>query len=469
MSLLEQLGNVWRIRDLRRKILVTLGLLALCRVGSYIPLPGIDVHALADLIRRMGSSAGGQLLGFVNLFSGGALSRGAIFGLGIMPYISASIIFTLLANVVPSLEQLRKEGAAGQKRLNQYARITTVFICFIQGAIVVRGLFIFPGVIPDAIRLNWLATLRFMLTSGFLMTAGTMFLMWLGEQIDEHGIGNGISLIIMANILARLPMAFVQLRTSLSMEAGESAQTVVLKVALLLALFVGVIVAIVYTTLAERRIPVQQQKHVRGPRVYGGQKHYLPLRVNQANVMPIIFASSLLMFPYIIAQSALNSMGGKQTGFWVRFLTFVRDSVSAQGGATLTYVVIYGALILFFCYFWTAVMFNPKDMSENLQSYGSFIPGIRPGKRTADYLEGIMNRVTLAGSFFLVAIALMPMIVMAGLGVNWSVAAFYGGTSILIVVGVSLDLVRRINDHLEMRRYSGFAAGAGGRRRSRRR
>ncbi len=465
MSVLEHLANLWRIRDLRRKILITAALLAVCRVGVYIPLPGIDVQALRAFLGRISDTAGGHVMGLINLFAGGALYQGAIFGLGIMPYISASIIFTLLANVVPSLEAIRKEGAAGQKKLNQYTRIATVFICLFQGAVVIRGLYGF-GVIPEAVAESWLASLKLMVTSGFLLTVGTMFLMWIGEQIDEHGIGNGISLIITVNILARLPNGIQSL--ALQIRNAESQQNAILKVVLLLALFIGVVMAIVYITRGERRIPVQQQKHVRGPRVYGGQKHYLPLRVNQAGVMPIIFASALLMFPQIIAGSAERALSGNPDGFWYKFFVVISDAISRQS-PTITYVTLYGLLIFFFCYFWTAVMFNPHEMSENLQSYGSFIPGIRPGKRTANYLEGIMNRVTLAGSAFLLIIAIMPMMVMSALGVNWGIAAFYGGTSILIVVGVTLDLVSKINEHLEMRRYSGFAAGVGGRRRSRRR
>jgi preprotein translocase subunit SecY len=379
-----------------------------------------------------------------------------------MPYISASIIFTLLAQVIPSLEALKKEGAAGQKKLNQYTRIATVFICLLQGAVLVRSLYAFEGVVPDAIRESALGSIRFMLVSGFLLMAGTMFLMWLGEQIDAHGIGNGISMIITIGILARMPY-YIQSYV-VQMADAESQQTAVLKAVFLAVLFVAIVVAIVYITQGERRIPVQQQKHVRGPKVYGGQKHYLPLRVNQAGVMPIIFAQSLLMFPLIISSAIVNAT---DTGFWHNLFTWLSDSVSGQN-LTLTYVILYSMLIFFFCYFWTAVMFNPREMSENLQNYGSFIPGIRPGRRTANYLEGIMNRVTLAGSFFLLAIALTPMFINSALSAG-SLGYMYGGTSILIVVGVTLDVVRRINDHLEMRRYSGFAAGAGGRRRSRRR
>jgi len=287
--------------------------------------------------------------------------------------------------------------------------------------------------------------------------------MWIGEQIDEHGIGNGISLIIMINILARLPAVLSEFAWQIS--TAESQQNAILKVIAMLALFVAVVVAIVYVTQGERRIPVQQAKHVRGPKVYGGQRHYLPLKVNQAGVIPIIFASALLMFPQLIAASVVRASTSTE-GLIYRFFKFLNDILSGQA-LNFSYVVLFGTLIYFFCYFWTAVMFNPKDMSENLKDSGSFIPGIRPGKRTADYLEGIMNRVTMAGSFFLVVIALMPMLVGEALGVG-RIARFYGGTSILIVVGVSLDLMRRINEHLQMRRYSGFGAGAGGRRRGRR-
>jgi len=461
MSLQQQLADIWRVRDLRRKMLITLGLLAVCRIGVYVPLPGVDVSALERVFGGKGGQA--AVLGLINMFSGGALSKGAIFGLGVMPYISASIIFTLMANVVPSLERLRKEGPAGQKKLNQYTRIATVFLCLFQGAVVTRGLMAWGGLTPMA-EASALAKFRFMLGSGVILMAGTLFLMWIGEQIDSHGIGNGMSLIITVGILARLTPAISRLVQTL--DQGSNRQDAILTVVILLALFIAVVASVVFITRGERRIPVQQQKHVRGPRVYGGQKHYLPLRVNQAGVMPIIFASALLMFPMIIARTGVDALG--QGTFGQRFFQWLLEAMS-PGTLSVPYVIFYGTLIFFFCYFWTAVMFNPKDMSENLQSYGSFIPGIRPGRRTADYLEGIMNRVTLAGSFFLVVIALLPMIVSASLNVSGAMAGLYGGTGILIVVGVTLDLVRRINDHLEMRRYSGFGAGAGGRRRSRRR
>lgn len=462
MAMVEQFFNIFRIRELRRKVLITLGLLALCRVGVYVPLPGIDPMALQRFFAGLQDEPGGSLLGLVNMFAGGALGKGAIFGLGIMPYISASIIFQLLANAIPRLERLRKEGEAGRRKLNQYTRIATVFICLFQGIAVMRA---FYGRFIVTAGTGWLETTLVMVTNGFLLMAGTMFLMWIGEQIDQHGIGNGISLIIMVNILSRLPTAIYDFALRVAM--AENQQNAVLKIMVMLALFVGVVLAIVYITQGERRIPVQQAKHVRGPKVYGGQRHYLPLRVNQAGVIPIIFARALLMFPALIAASVVQA--GDGDGIIYGFFSFIRDTLGG-GGANLsfTYVLVYGLLIFFFCYFWTAVTFNPREMSENLKDYGSFIPGIRPGKRTAEYLEGIMNRVTLAGSFFLIAIALMPMLVANAMDVSLTVGGFYGGTSILIVVGVTLDLVRRINEHLQMRRYSGFSAGAGGRRRSRR-
>jgi len=295
---------------------------------------------------------------------------------------------------------------------------------------------------------------------------GTMFLMWIGEQIDEHGIGNGISIIIMVNILDRLPSAIWNLGHGIALD--ESQQSAVLKIAALVALFVTVVVAIIYITRGERRIPVQHAKHVRGPRVYGGQKLYLPLRVNMAGVMPLIFASCLLQFPATIAAAAAHALS--PDSLWYKLFNGVQGALLPSGGTLpFSYVFLNGLLIFFFCYFWTAITFNPKDVSENLKDNGSFIPGIRPGKRTSDYLESIVNRVTLAGSFFLVIIALMPISIAWIMNVDLTVAGFYGGTSILIVVGVALDLVTKINDHLEMRRYEGFAAGASGRRRLRRR
>jgi len=464
MQAVRQFINIFRIPDLRRKVFITLGLLALCRIGVYIPLPAIDTAALQEWFAQAEGGPGGRLLGMVNLFTGGALSKGAIFGLGIMPYISASIIFQLLANAVPRLERLRKEGESGRRKLNQYTRIATVFICLFQGIVFTQGML--APVMPESATESWFASVTFTLTNGFVLMAGTMFLMWIGEQIDEHGIGNGISLIIMTSILSRLPGGISGFAWQLS--TAQSQQNAVLKVMVMIAIFIAIVVAVVYITQGERRVPIQQAKHVRGPKVYGGQKHYLPLKVNQAGVIPIIFAQALLMFPATIAESAINAGGLEQGGFLYGIFSFVRQVTMPRGDLTLTYILLYGTMIFFFCYFWTAVTFNPQEMSENLKDHGSFIPGIRPGEKTASYLEGIMNRVTMAGSFFLITIALMPMFVSAAMNVRGQISGFYGGTSILIVVGVTLDLVRRINNHLEMRRYSGFASGRGTGRRRRR-
>ncbi len=456
MPVLEHISDIVQIKDLRRRVIITVALICAARIGTYIPLPNTLIPDFdAD-------SAAGTVFGMIDMFAGGALENMAIFGLGVMPYISASIIFQLLGSVVPAFEKLKKEGEAGRKKLNQYTRIATVFICFFQGIVVVRGLYGF-GVVPEHIAESLLHSVWFSVSNGMLLMAGTMFLMWLGEQIDEHGIGNGISMLIMISIIARLPSQINLLAQNIRVE--DSQQGALLKIIVLAALFVAIVMFIVYITKGERRIPVQQARHVRGPKVYGGQRHYLPLRVNQAGVMPLIFASALLQFPAIVAASAteaLSADGGVES-LWYRFFSFISSAVSPME-LSLTYIVIYGLMIFFFSYFWTAIMFNPQEMSDNLKEYGSFIPGIRPGKRTTNYLEGIMNRVTLAGSAFLLGVALLPMLIAELLNIPLGAVTIYGGTSMLIVVGVALDLMSQINQHLEMRRYSGFAAGATGRR-----
>ncbi len=464
MPVLEHISNIWHIKDLRRRVVITVVLLSVARIGTYIPLPGVDTAALAAELGRAADTTAGTVFRMIDMFAGGALGNGAIFGLGVMPYISASIIFQLLGNVVPAFEKLKKEGEVGRKKLNQYTRIATVFICMFQGMVVVRGLYGF-GIVPGYVAESLLHSIWFSVSNGFLLMAGTVFLMWLGEQIDEHGIGNGISMLIMISIIARLPSQIRLLGEDI--RAADSQQGALLKIVLLVALFISIVMLIVYITRGERRIPVQQARHVRGPKVYGGQKHYLPLRVNQGGVMPLIFASALLQFPAIVAASATGAIQDVDS-LWYRFFNFISEAVSPTD-LSLTYIILYGMMIFFFSYFWTAIMFNPQEMSDNLKESGSFIPGIRPGKRTTDYLEGIMNRVTLAGSAFLLGVALLPMLVAEVMRVPLGAVTIYGGTSILIVVGVALDLMSRINQHLEMRRYSGFAAGAAGRRSRRRR
>jgi preprotein translocase subunit SecY len=371
-----------------------------------------------------------------------------IFGLGIMPYISASIIFQLLGSVYPPLERLQKEGEAGRRKINEYTRYATVLICLGQSYFWIRGLSAGFGGDQSLIMpaYDWWL---FHIVGTVTMTVGTILLMWIGEQIDAFGIGNGISLLIMAGILARMPEAgWSQIAPVLERGMAIGTDTGPERLLLLLALFIAVIVWVIWITRGERRIPIQSAKHVRGRRVMGGQRQHLPLRVNQAGVMPIIFASSLLMFPMILFQQASQIWPGSQT----------LDSLAAMfgPGRGFVYNVSYIALIYFFCYFWTAITFNPKDMANNLKDYGSFIPGYRPGARTAAYLEQVMVRITYVGAAFLAIVAVIPTIVSTAMGIDFLVASFYGGTGLLIVVSVCLDLVQKIDSHLTMRNYSGL-------------
>jgi preprotein translocase subunit SecY len=461
---MNKLITIFRIPELAQKIGITLLFLAVYRVGYNIPLPMLDQQKLAEQMAGAQGGAFGQLLGFVSMFSGGALSQSTIFGWGVMPYISASIIFQLLASVYPPLEKLQKEGESGRKKINEYTRYATVPICIFQSFMWVQYLMKSQSSGGAELFMEGYDTFYYGLVAVLIMTAGTLFLMWLGEQIDEYGIGNGISLIIMAGILARLPAATQDLlfergkeftflgmhlpvlKESIRTLGGGSGQDVGFeKLVVLILLFVAVVVAVVAITMGQRRIPTQSAKHVRGRRVFGGTRQFLPLRVNQAGVMPVIFASSLLMLPTVLLNMLVT------TGWhWVELL---RDSFQRQG---YIYNLFYIALIYFFCYFWTSVIFNPKDMANNLKDYGSFIPGYRPGKRTADYLERVMIRITYIGAAFLAVIAIIPSLVNASMNVPYIVASFYGGTGLLIVVSVALDLVQKINSHLVMRNYPGL-------------
>ena len=461
--MLESLGNTFRIPELRRRILITIILLCLCRIGVYIPIPGVDLEALGRLFKSFETGPAAQIMNFVNIFSGGALRQCAVFGLGVMPYISASIIFQLLVQVVPALKRLSEEGEAGRKKINQYTRYATVALCLFQATMVIGALRASGAganidVFPAGFRMQLLGAL--------LMTCGTLLLMWIGEQIDEYGIGNGISLIIMANIVSRLPEA-IQLLTSnfaFTMNPAEG-QIGILKVIFLAVSFVGVIFAIIYITQGQRRIPFQQAKQMRGRRVYGGLKHYLPLQVNAANVIPIIFAQALLMFPAAGASILVQRTG--EGGAWDNAFLFRLSSMvmDALTPATFAYTVIYVTLIFFFCYFWTAITFNPTDMAKNLQEHGSFIPGIRPGRRTAEYLERVMTRITLPGAASLSLIAVVPAMMGRAMKLDWRITQFFGGTSILIAVGVALDLVRKVEAQLLVRHYDGFTKGRRNRRR----
>jgi preprotein translocase subunit SecY len=453
----SRLVTIFKIKELRQKIVITILFLAIYRIGFHIPLPMINQIEMARSMR--GSDEG--LLGLISMFSGGSLSQSTIFGLGIMPYISASIIFQLLSSVYPPLEKLSKEGEAGRKKINEYTRYATVFICIIQAWFWVTyiskpraegglGLAIDMG-LQDGRFYDW----YYQLTSIVTMTVGTIFLMWLGEQIDEYGIGNGISLIIMAGIVARIPDATQSLlferghlRSSIFTlgGSGTGGDIGLEKLLVLVALFIAVVVAVVAITKGQRRIPTQSAKHVRGRRVYGGTRQFLPLRVNQAGVMPVIFASSLLLIPVFVFKWVAQTFNAN----WAWNLS---GSFERQG---YLYNIAYIILIYFFCYFWTAITFNPKDMANNLKDYGSFIPGYRPGKRTADYLEKVIMRITYVGAAFLAVVAIIPSLISSALEVNYTVASFYGGTGLLIVISVALDLVQKINSHLVMRNYPGL-------------
>ncbi len=456
-----KLVTIFRIPELRSKILLTLGLLAVYRMGFAIPLPFIDQFQMRELMERMqGDSSGGfgQVMQVVALFSASKIGNNTIFGLGIMPYISASIIFQLLGTVYPPLERLQKEGEAGRRKINEYTRYATVAICLGQSYFWLSALEGMAG--GESLIVDGATGFYYHLVCTVTMTAGTVLLMWIGEQIDEYGIGNGISLLIMAGILARMPDAGLRLlEPALRNGVQLGSESGIERLLLLCVLFVGVIVWVVAITQGQRRIPIQSAKHVRGRRVMGGQRQYLPLRVNQAGVMPIIFASSLLMFPYFL----FNQLSGimppdDEAGAFYGFFSGLLGQLNAAygGGRGFIYHASYIALIYFFCYFWTAITFNPKDMANNLKDYGSFIPGYRPGGRTAAYLEQVMVRITYVGAAFLALVAIIPTMVSTAMGVDFLVASFFGGTGLLIVVSVGLDLVQKIDSHLVMRNYPGL-------------
>jgi preprotein translocase subunit SecY len=411
-----------------------------------VPLPVIDQQQMMQYMQTASQSALGQILGFVSLFSGGTFSQSTIFGLGIMPYISASFIFQLLASVYPPLEKLQKEGESGRKKINEYTRYATVVLCLGQSWWYVswaasHHLMSADFLVGDHMPFFWT------FTAVMIMTCGTVFLMWLGEQIDEFGIGNGISLLIMAGILARMPGAAVEMIQGSTREIGGGGGRFGPETWIVLALlFVCVVAGVVFMTQGQRRIPTQSAKHVRGRRVFGGTRQYLPLRINQSGVMPIIFASSLLLFPHILFQALATSHGG----MWQH----LNDAFTRGSG--FIYNLLYVILIFFFCYFWTAITFNPKDMADNLKNFGTFIPGYRPGKRTEDYLEKVMIRITYVGAAFLSVVAIAPTIISTTMGIPAQVANFYGGTGLLIAVSVAFDLVQKIDSHLVMRNYKGL-------------
>jgi preprotein translocase subunit SecY len=433
--------NIFKIPDLRNKVLFTLALLIIYRIGFHIPNPGFDQSKITAAVEtRDTDSPLGRAAEYLQIFTGGTLAKSSLFGLGIMPYITSSIILMLLGEVVPALKKLRQEGQTGYKKIQEYTRYLTVLICVIQSLMYMKmlGAYTYAGMHTQALIMGIVG-----------MTAGTIFLMWLGEQIDEYGIGNGISLIIMAGIIARMPWAVRMLLQNVDLRVGAPVGTIgPAKILFLIAAFVFVVAGAILITQGQRRIPIQQAKQMRGRRIYGGQRHYLPLRVNHGGVMPIIFASSFMMFPPIIIDQLARRFAESEV------LRAIREAMSPQA---YTYNVIYMLLIFLFAYFWVTVQFQPREMAKNLRDSGSFIPGLRPGRRTADYLETVMTRITYFGAAFLAVIAVVPTVVSTALGIDWRVATFLGGTGLLIVVSVSLDLVQRIEANLLMRSYEGFS------------
>ncbi len=423
-------ANIFKIPELKRRIMVTFLLLAVYRVGCHIPTPGIDSAALALFFQQ----ASGTLFGFFDMFAGGALQRLSVFALGIMPYISASIILQLLTVVVPYLERLQKEGEIGRRKITQYTRYGTVILSIIQGfgiSVGLEGMGIQQGT-PVVLHPGW--AFRFMTV--ITLAAGTSFLMWLGEQITERGIGNGISLIIFAGIVASMPAASgkaIQL-----IKTGELGPILMLAI---VAFMIAVIGFIVCMETAHRRIPVQYAKRIIGRRMYGGQSTHLPLKINTAGVIPPIFASSILMFPATIANFVKHPWMDAIKGFFQP--------------TTPVYNLLYVGFIIFFCYFYTAVVFNPVDVADNMKKYGGFIPGIRPGSSTADYIDRVLTRITLGGAIYVAAVCVLPTLLI----VRFNVPFYFGGTALLIVVGVALDTVQQIESHMLTRHYEGLIGG----------
>lgn len=430
--------NVFKIPELKKRIIFTFALLSVYRIGVHVPAPGIDSAALASFFAR----AKGTLLGLFDMFSGGALERLSVFALGIMPYISASIILQLLTVVIPHLERLSKEGEQGRKKITQYTRYGTVVLSIIQGFGISVGLesMTSPGGAPVVIFPGW----QFRLMTVITLTAGTAFIMWLGEQITERGIGNGISLIIFAGIVARMPSAIGN--TFRLMSTGEMG---IFAVLIIVVLMVAVVGFIIFVEQGQRRIPVQYAKRVVGRRMYGGQSTHLPLKINTSGVIPPIFASSIIMFPATIA-SFIS-------------IPWMQNVAAAMRPGNAVYELLYVGFIFFFCYFYTAVTFNPVDVADNMKKQGGYIPGIRPGKRTADYIDRVLTRITLGGAIYVSAVCVLPSILIS----RFNVPFYFGGTALLIVVGVAIDTVAQIESHMLTRHYEGFLKKGGVRGRGR--
>lgn len=442
--------NSMKIPELRSRILYTLSLLFVARVGAFIPLPGVDPKPLQAFFADQTAAGGGGLMGLYNMFTGGALLKGAVCALGIMPYISASIIFQLMTAIVPALSRLQQEGDVGRQKLTQYTRYATVFICLIQAVLLILNMEnpnkLFPGYDVNVYgQIVVVGKFWFLVQSTIIMTAGTMLLMWLGEQITQRGIGNGVSLLITIGILSDIPGA-AQSTYQLFFAPVGVARLGPIQGVMMLALFVIVTMGIIAVTQGQRKIPVQYAKRVVGQKVYGGQSSFLPLKVNYSGVMPVIFATSILLFPQMIMS---------QVGAYFNLPFLVEFSNNLLQGHWMYYTLM-TMLILFFSYFWVSVMFKPIQIADDLKKYGGYIPGVRPGEPTAGFLDFIMTRLTLAGAIFLTVIAVLPDLLLYQLKVPPRVAYFFGGTGMLITVGVILDTMRQIETFLLQRHYDGF-------------
>ncbi len=438
--MLQAFANAFKIPDLRKKILITLAIIAVYRLGTYIPTPGIDGAKLAVFFDNLARTQGGTLFGVMNLFSGGAIHRLTIFALGIMPYISSSIIMQLLTVVIPALEKLAKEGEMGRKKINQYTRYGTIVLSVIQSFFI--ALWLENPAHFGGLEIVQIPGWGFRILTVITLTTGSAFIMWLGEQIQEKGIGNGMSLIIAAGILSRVPTAVSQVIALVRPTATARGQMDPLTAVFMLGLMVAAIVVVVWLTQGERKIPVQYPKRVVGRKVMGGQSVFIPFKVNNGGVMPIIFAQSIVLFPATIGVFLPNH--------------FIQQVAQAMVHGSLWYTAITMFLIVFFSYFYTAIAFNPVDLAENMKKYGGFIPGVRPGNPTAEYIDYIINRITLPGGVLLAIIAVAPDLFGKWLKIPYQVADFFGGTALLIVVGVSLDTIKQIESQLLMRHYEGF-------------
>jgi len=436
--LIKKFSNIFKIPDLRRRVLFTLALIFVYRIGGHIPVPGINTTALTEYFR----SQSGGFLGLFDLFAGGALRRATVFALGIMPYISASIILQLLAAVIPYYQKLQKMGEEGRKKITQHTRYFTVLIALGQAFGISVWLKSMETNIGKVVPINSAGqSIFFSILVMVVMTAGTVFIMWLGEQITERGIGNGISLIIMVGIIARLPNAIVTEFSRISVTA--SSKMAPITAVFLIALLIAVIAAVVVLTEATRRIPVQYAKRVVGRKIYNVQNTYIPLKLNTSGVIPIIFAQSILFFPQTLITFFPNS-------------EFMHSLATMFSYRSVVYWIFYSAMIIFFAYFYTAIVFNPVDLAENMKKSGGYIPGVRPGKYTAEYIDYVLVRITLPGSISLALVAIFPFMIMNWLNVSYSFASFFGGTGLLIIVGVALDTLQQFESHLTMRHYDSF-------------